>query len=67
MSGGFLVIGALLCIFSVVTPRLEGQQEFTLTGAKMTLAIIERSIDQGEKEIERGELLQIEEVLGERG
>ena len=50
MVGGFLMIGAALVFLSVVVPRLEGSQEISLTGAKITVQadrmIIPSSADQ---------------------
>ena len=61
--GGFLVGGMALCIIAVLAPRLEGNQEVGLTGAKLNIAKVSQDIALGELEVRSLTLAEIEEVL----
>jgi hypothetical protein len=63
LIGGFLVAGVALCVFAVLTPRLEGSQEVGLTGAKFNVAALKQVIAQGEIEVRTERLAEIEEVF----
>jgi len=52
LVGAFLVLGVTVCVISVVVSRMEGQQELTLKGAKLNLAIVK----QGENELKSARL-----------
>lgn len=64
LVGGFLLLGVVLVVISAVVPRLEGKQEFKLTGASLSLGKLGRSIENAEKEIEQGKLPELDDLVG---
>ena len=63
LSGGFLIGGIFLCVASVMAPRMEGEQQVGLTGAKFTLNKLPPAIEAAEKELATKQLPEIEDIL----
>lgn len=61
LIGGYLICGAGLCLIAVLSSRLEGNQELTLQGVKLTLAT-KRVLEQAELDLSANEVTQVDAV-----
>ncbi len=61
LAGGFLLVGAAITVVSVLVPRLEGSQKFSLTSVEITIA--RSSVQVTEAELATEKLPTIEDIV----
>ena len=59
LAGGSMLLGAVVCIISVLAPKMSGPQEIGLAGAKLNIAL---DIVQGEAELRTEKLPDFSEL-----
>lgn len=59
LAGGSILIGAVVCVISVLGPRLSGPQELSLTKAKLNIAA---DVVRGETELRSERLPDVSEL-----
>jgi hypothetical protein len=59
LAGGSILLGAVVCIISVLAPKLSGPQELSLTGAKLNIAL---DVAKGEAELRTERLPDVKEL-----